>query len=210
MNETDYYSILKISPNASRLEICQAYKKLSLDLHPDLQQNKGIRSKLTAFNLINESFEVLYDDKKRAIYDVHGYEGLHYGVEDKFGGYCYLGNGKEIFEEFFGTQNIYTAVLENNQDLSPVLKKEKYKQRPVPKVLEVEVEIDLKTVLLGGEVQVVFRKKKLTCDFMGVEQVDSMKLIQFERGMNPDHKMVFQNEGNQAPGSRPCKDFIFF
>ena len=205
MNETDYYSILKISPNASRLQICEAYKKLSLELHPDLAQNKSVRSKLTAFNLVNESFEVLYDDTKRAIYDVHGYEGLHYGVEDKFGGYCYLGNGKEIFEEFFGTKNIYTAVLENEKDLSPVLRKDKYKQRPAPEDLKVEVEIDLKTVMLGGEIEVNFIKKKLTTDFMGVIDFEVSKIIQFEQGMNPDDTIVFKEEGNEAPGSRPCR-----
>ena len=209
MNETDYYAILKISPNASRVEICEAYKKLSLELHPDLCQNKGIRSKLTAFNLINEAFEVLYDDKKRAIYDVHGYCGLHYGVEDKFGGYCYLGNGKQIFEEFFGTKNIYTAVLENETDLGPILRKDKCKLRPPPENLKVEVHVDLETVMMGGTLQVDFLKKKLTSDFMGTKDERVTKEIHFEQGMDPDHQMVFEEEGNEAPGYRPCKHFLY-
>jgi DnaJ-class molecular chaperone len=208
MNETDYYAILKISPNESRLGICEAYRKLSLDLHPDLEQNKGNRSKLTAFNLINEAFEVLYDDKKRAIYDVHGYQGLHYGVDDKFGGYCYLGNGREIFEEFFGTSNIYTAVLETKEDLTPILRKHKCKQRPPPETLSIEVDIDLETVMIGGNLIVKYKKNKITSDFMGVFEVDLCKYINFEQGTDPNLKMIFEEEGHEAPGYRPCKCFV--
>ena len=207
MNETDYYAILKISPNASRLEICEAYRQLSLNLHPDLSQNKGNRAKLTGFNQINEAFEVLYDEKKRAIYDVHGYQGLHYGVDDQYGGYCYLGNGRQIFEEFFGTNNIYTAVLETKQDLEPILRKHKCKQRSAPKDLYVEVEIDLYTVMMGGSLNVSFKKNQITKDFMGVYEVKVTKEIFFEQGTDPSLKMIFEEEGHEAPGFRPCNIF---
>lgn len=209
MNETNYYSILKISPNASRLGICEAYKHLALELHPDLEKNKGIRSKLTSFNLVNEAFEVLYDDKKRAIYDVHGYQGLQYGVQDQFGGYCYLGNGREIFEEFFGTNNIFTAVLEHSQDLSPVLRTDKCKQRTPPEDLVVSVEIDLETVMLGGTLRVNYTKNKVRPDFISVERVEMVKTVQFEQGTDPDKNMIFKGEGNEAPGYSPCINSFF-
>lgn len=210
MNETDYYAILQISPNASRLQICAAYRKLSLGLHPDLDENKGKRCKLTAFNLINEAFEVLYDDKKRAIYDVHGYRGLQYGVKDLFGGYCYLGNGRKIFEEFFGTGNIYTAVLENEQDLGPILRKGKCRERPAPENLVVQVDLDLETVMLGGALQVRVERNKLAEDFMSVRQQSMVKEVKFEPGMDPDQKLLFEGEGHEAPGHNPCKHFSLF
>ena len=62
----DYYDILGVSRNASKEEIKKAFYRLAHKYHPD----KGGDEK--KFKEINEAYQVLSDDKKRAQYDQFG------------------------------------------------------------------------------------------------------------------------------------------
>ena len=62
----DYYKILGVPEDASEEEIKKAYRRLALKYHPD---RGGDEEK---FKEINEAYQVLSDDKKRAQYDQFG------------------------------------------------------------------------------------------------------------------------------------------
>ncbi|OGF68591.1 molecular chaperone DnaJ [Candidatus Giovannonibacteria bacterium RIFCSPHIGHO2_02_FULL_44_31] len=62
----DYYEILGVQRNASKDEIKKAFRKLAHKHHPD----KG--GKENDFKEINEAYQVLSDEKKRAEYDHYG------------------------------------------------------------------------------------------------------------------------------------------
>lgn len=64
---SDYYEILGIGKNASKDEIRRAYRRLAHEHHPD----KG-GGQAEKFKAINEAYEVLSDDAKRAQYDQFG------------------------------------------------------------------------------------------------------------------------------------------
>jgi DnaJ-class molecular chaperone len=59
----DYYSILGVSKNASDQEIRKAYKKMSMQHHPDRGGNEE------EFKKVNEAYSTLKDPQKRAAYD---------------------------------------------------------------------------------------------------------------------------------------------
>lgn len=59
----DYYSILGVSRNASEQDIRKAYKKLSMQHHPDRGGNEE------EFKKVNEAYSTLKDPQKRAEYD---------------------------------------------------------------------------------------------------------------------------------------------
>jgi molecular chaperone DnaJ len=63
----DYYEILGLKKNATKEEIKRAYRRLAHKYHPD--KPGGDEKK---FKEINEAYQVLSDDKKRAEYDRYG------------------------------------------------------------------------------------------------------------------------------------------
>ena len=66
----DYYKILGVDKSATKQDIKRAYRKLAAKYHPDKNPSKEAEAK---FKEIQEAYEVLIDDKKRAIYDAYGY-----------------------------------------------------------------------------------------------------------------------------------------
>jgi molecular chaperone DnaJ len=94
----DYYEVLSVSRTATKAEIKQAFRRLAREYHPDVSKHEDAETK---FKEINEAYEVLSDDEKRARYDRFGHAGV--GGGNGFGGAGASGFGgfEEIFEEFF-------------------------------------------------------------------------------------------------------------
>ena len=69
MEYIDYYATLGVSKSASRKKIDKAYRKLARQYHPDRNKDAGAEDK---FKQVNEAYEVLKDDDKRAKYDQYG------------------------------------------------------------------------------------------------------------------------------------------
>ena len=104
----NHYETLGVSKDASQDKIKKAYKKLAKKYHPDLNQDEGSEEQ---FKKINEAYQVLGDEKKRAQYDQFGHETYQQGKRsggfdqggysgyDQTGGF---GGFEDIFNEFFG------------------------------------------------------------------------------------------------------------
>jgi len=65
----DFYKLLGVSKNATESEVKKAYRKLSLEYHPDKNPSPDAGSK---FQKINEAYETLGDADKRKMYDNNG------------------------------------------------------------------------------------------------------------------------------------------
>lgn len=104
----NYYEVLGVEKTASQEDIKKAFHKLAHKYHPD--KNAGDDSK---FKEVNEAYQVLSDEKKRAQYDQYGQtfgNGGPYG-EGGFGfdfsgfngaqGFD-MGDLGDIFSDFFG------------------------------------------------------------------------------------------------------------
>ena len=59
----NFYELLEINPNSTPEEIRKAYRKLSLDLHPDRNNNNPEKVKI--FNQITSAYEVLSNLEKK-------------------------------------------------------------------------------------------------------------------------------------------------
>lgn len=85
MSSNDYYEILEVSKNSSLQEIEKSYKQLVQKWHPDKKANKNNPEASEKYKEITEAYDVLSDENKRAIYDLHGHEGLQSEIEGEYG-----------------------------------------------------------------------------------------------------------------------------
>ncbi|HIP77669.1 MAG TPA: molecular chaperone DnaJ, partial [Kiloniellaceae bacterium] len=70
----DYYETLGVSRDADGTAVKSAYRKLAMKFHPD--RNPGDSEAEHRFKEINEAYEVLKDEQKRAAYDRFGHEAF--------------------------------------------------------------------------------------------------------------------------------------
>src|SRR5512136_3488005 len=66
----DYYEVLGVPKGAGADDIKRAYRKLARQSHPDVNKASDAEAK---FKELNEAYEVLSDDNKRAAYDRFGH-----------------------------------------------------------------------------------------------------------------------------------------
>jgi molecular chaperone DnaJ len=85
-NKETHYSILGISNTASKDEIKKAYRKLSLENHPD--RTNGNIEKAEIYKKINEAYRILSNDNERKKYDI----SFQFNLENMFMGGMGLGN----------------------------------------------------------------------------------------------------------------------
>lgn len=99
----DYYEVLGVEKSASAEEIKKAYRKLAMKYHPD--RNQGDKEAEEKFKEVNEAYEVLSDEQKRANYDQFGHAGVDGngfgggGFSGGFGG----GGFEDIFSDIFSS-----------------------------------------------------------------------------------------------------------
>ncbi len=101
----DFYSVLGVDRKASADEIKKAYRKLAMQYHPD--RNKGDAAAEEKFKEINEAYDILKDDQKRATYDQYGSAAFEGGMGGPggFNASDFAGFGgafSDIFEDMFG------------------------------------------------------------------------------------------------------------
>lgn len=110
MAKRDFYEVLGINKSASKDEIKSAYRKLAKKYHPDLNHEPDAPEK---FKEIQEAYDILYDDKKRQMYDQFGMAAFEQGASTGGAGNPFAGGGfssqgfggvdlGDIFSSFFG------------------------------------------------------------------------------------------------------------
>lgn len=80
----DYYKLFEMDRQTfDKTALRKSYYRLAKKFHPD--KNPGNKEAEKKFKEITHAFEVLNDDQKRKVYDVHGEEGLRGGFESDTG-----------------------------------------------------------------------------------------------------------------------------
>ncbi|OWZ83124.1 molecular chaperone DnaJ [Natranaerobius trueperi] len=104
MAKKDFYEVLGVSRDADQNEIKKAYRKLARKYHPDV--NSDDEEAEQKFKEVQEAYEILSDDQKRARYDQFGHAGVDENAQ-QYGGFGDQGFGgfggfEDIFDAFFG------------------------------------------------------------------------------------------------------------
>src|ERR1700688_4395392 len=102
MAKQDYYATLGVERSASAEELKKAYRKLAMQYHPD--RNPGDAKSEAKFKELNEAYDVLKDEQKRAAYDRFGHAAFEQGGGGRAGGFDFQAGGGlgDIFDQMFG------------------------------------------------------------------------------------------------------------
>ncbi|RMC50366.1 molecular chaperone DnaJ [Lactobacillus sp. ESL0263] len=161
MAQEDYYDVLGVSRDASDKEINSAYRKLAKKYHPDINHEPGAEEK---YKKINEAYEVLHDQQKRAQYDqfgsagVNGQGGFGGGAGQGYGDFSGFGDFSDIFGDIFGNgarqQHVDPTAPTRGEDLDYTLT------------------IDFMDAITGKKTQVSYTRSEIcsTCQGSGAEK----------------------------------------
>ena len=207
----DLYQTLGVSRDATKDEIKKAHRKLALKLHPD--KNPDDKTAQEKFKRVQEAYDVLSDDDKRAAYDRYGSDfekmrhgGFHPGegaagfdgldLEQIFGGG--RGGGTQ-FEGGFG--DFFEQILGGGAGGRTGGPRRRGRQAAPPARganVRHELEIPLQTAVLGGKTEF----------YVSRNEVSEKLAVTIPPGVKTGSKIRLRDQGQPSPSGGPAGDLI--
>eukprot|EP01147_Barroeca_monosierra_P001488 gene1488-4646_t len=206
-----HYDTLQLQRSCLPDDVRKAYRKLSLEYHPDRNQSIDAKEK---FNRVAEAFVVLSTPKLRAIYDRFGMDGLRYGAPQGHNDYTepwiFDGDGEKVFRDFFGTDNpfkeIFPPLDEFKLGSGPSLSQKLRRHQSPP--IESDLFITLEEAYTGCVKKLKITRKILNDDGHTTTQRDKILTVHVKPGWKQGTRVTFPKEGDQGPNNIPA-DVVF-
>ena len=201
----DLYETLGIARDASKADIKKAHRKLATKYHPD----KNPEDKVAAekFKRIQEAYDVLSDDEKRAAYDRYGadferirgtgyqpgtggFDGLD--LEQIFGGGRTGGGGGAQFDGF----SDFFEQLMGGRGGGPAGGGQRTRRAAPQRGANIrqEYEIPLMTAVMGGTTELYLNDGKVA--------------VKIPAGVETGSKIRLRERGQPSPNGGPAGDLI--
>jgi DnaJ-class molecular chaperone len=215
----DLYQTLGVGRDATRDEIKRAHRKLALKYHPD--KNPGDKAAQEKFKRVQEAYDVLSDDEKRAAYDRYGADfekirqgGFHPGaagasfegldLEQIFGaagrgagaGQNFEGGFADFFEQILGGRG-GGARAGGGRRAQPWARQTPPRPTRGANVRH-ELEIPLQTAVLGGKTEFYLTRN-------GHQEKLSVTI---PPGVESGSKIRLRQQGQDSPTGGPKGDLI--
>jgi len=191
MKYQDFYQILGVDRDASDADIKKSYRKLARQYHPDVSKDAAAEEK---FKEVNEAYDVLKNEEKRAAYNRFGSDWKH-GHEFNPGGYpCGFSGGD--FSDFF--ESIFGGGFQ--QQGSPF---RQARQKGADHHLKLD--ITLEEAYEGGAKTIQFSQKVVKDGRFASPEMKKLK-IQIPRGVISGQKIRLAKQGGLAPDGGEAGD----
>jgi len=191
MKYQDFYQILGVDRDASNADIKKSYRKLARQYHPDVSKDAAAEEK---FKEVNEAYDVLKNEEKRAAYDRFGSDWKH-GHEFNPGGYPGGFSGGD-FSDFF--ESIFGGGFQ--QQGSPF---RQARQKGADHHLKLD--ITLEEAYEGGAKTIQFSQKTVQGGRLASPELKKLK-IKIPRGVTSGQKIRLAKQGGLAPDGGEAGD----
>ena len=180
-----YYDCLGVSKSASQDEIKKAYRKKSLQCHPDKPSGNAETSKK-----INEAYQTLGDDQKKRMYDMQQSGG------QKFNGNFNQPNMNDVMSMFFNNGGFPGQARNDGRfkvfyNGNPIIQK--------PQAIVQKVVITLEQSYMGGVIPLEINR------WIHVNNVKTMEkeniYVKFPKGIDNNEMILLKNKGHQVNNS---------
>ena len=173
MADKDFYKTLGVSKDASQEDIKKAFRKLALQYHPD--KNNGDDSK---FKEVNEAYQTLSDEKKRAQYDQFGAAGMNMGGGGGYGGFQGGFNPNDFGFDFSGfQQGGYSEQFDMNDIFSTFFGGGGRQRAPKGRNITAGVDITFKESVFGVD-------KEISLNISGVKTKEKKVVVKIPAGID--------------------------
>ncbi|MEO1616469.1 MAG: J domain-containing protein [Planctomycetota bacterium] len=205
----DLYQILGVSKTASKDEIKKAHRKLAIKFHPDKNPGKDSQDR---FKRIQEAYDVLSDEEKRAAYDRYGadfekirgghpgagaggFDGLDLdqifgrggGAGGNAGGFNFEGGFGDFFEQILGGRG---GAPGGGRQTRSAPRRSPQKGAN----LRHDLELPLEVAVRGGPTEFYINNEKLS--------------VNIPAGVAEGAKMRLREQGQPSPSGGPPGDLI--
>lgn len=144
----NYYDILGVPKGASKEEIKKAYRKMAHQHHPDKKDGNEAK-----FKEVNEAYQILGDDQKRAKYDQFG-TGFNDNAGGFGGGGGFNGQGFDFGAGFGGFEDIFGEMFGGGGGR---------KRSRRGQDIKIDMEINLEDSVAGKDADISFKRLSV-CD----------------------------------------------
>jgi DnaJ-class molecular chaperone len=190
----DPYKALGLPRGANAKQIKKAFKKLARRYHPDRNSSEEAVAK---FKAINAAHDILSDPEKKRVFDTFGAAGFDGGARGRprggSAGVAFEGNpfGDGFRDVKFDMGGGFEDLLGSMFGAGGP------KQRPRGMDQTARLQIDYKTMILGGERTITIGRPDGSTDRL---------IVKIPPGVHAGGKLRLKGQGAPPPGGGPCGD----
>lgn len=189
-----FYKVLNVNENANQNEIKKSYRKLSLEHHPD--KNNNSEESNSKFKEISEAYETLGDEEKRKRYDherkmQNNFSNSRANSRNPFMNQNELFNMFNMFDDGFhgfmqhGGPNI--RIFRNGVDVSPIMKDD----------LSLPLKITLEETYHGHTKEISIKRQIFNLNNNSKIEENEVISIKIPKGIDNNEIIVIENKGNK-------------
>jgi len=182
----DYYKILGVSDKSTKDEIKKAYRKLSLQYHPDRPNGNSDK-----FKQVNEAYETLSDNDKKMQYDMRrsgGQHRMHGGMHGM------PTHPEDFFKMFFGGM---PGVHMNMGPMNPNIPQANINMRRMmmPATIHKKINITIQEAYSGINYPLEIEREVFEEDG-SIRREEERIYINIPKGVDTNEMIMIKNKGN--------------
>ena len=190
----DYYKILGVSEKSTKDEIKKAYRKLSLQYHPDRPNGNSDK-----FKQVNEAYETLSDNEKKMRYDMgrgRGQQGMPGGMPGGMHGIP--SHPEDFFKMFFGGMpggmpGVHMNMGSMNQNIPRV--NINMRRMMMPATIHKKINITIEEAYSGINYPLEIEREVFEEDG-SIRREEEKIYINIPKGVDTNEMIVIKNKGN--------------